>query len=83
MDWSFLLWIDGAITILTLPVEFDASRRALKILQETELADTPQEAQGAKQVLTAAVLTYVGAAITSIMQLLYYISLVQRSRRSS
>lgn len=68
-------------TILTLPVEFDASRRALKMLQETGLADTPQEAQGAKQVLTAAALTYVGAAITSIMQLLYYISLVQRSRR--
>lgn len=65
-------------TILTLPVEFDASRRALKLLQQSGLTDTAEEAQGAKQVLTAAALTYVGAAITSIMQLLYYISLVQR-----
>lgn len=65
-------------TILTLPVEFDASRRALKLLQESGLTDTAEEARGAKQVLTAAALTYVGAAVTSIMQLLYYISLVQR-----
>lgn len=68
-------------TILTLPVEFDASRRALQMLKESGLTDTAEEARGAKQVLTAAALTYVGAAVTSVMQLLYYISLVQRRQR--
>jgi hypothetical protein len=65
-------------TVLTLPVEFDASRRALQLLKEAGLTDTAEESRGAKQVLTAAALTYVGAAVTSVMQLLYYISLVQR-----
>jgi Zn-dependent membrane protease YugP len=67
-------------TILTLPVEFDASRRAMILLQEAGLTDTPQERQGAKAVLTAAALTYVGAAVQSVLQLLYYISLAQRRR---
>ena len=68
-------------SILTLPVEFDASRRGLAMLKEAGLTDTPQEANGAKAVLTAAALTYVGAAITSVLQLLYYVSLAQRSNR--
>ncbi|MEM1366620.1 MAG: zinc metallopeptidase [Cyanobacteria bacterium P01_H01_bin.15] len=68
-------------SVLTLPVEFDASRRGLALLKQAGLTDTAQEATGAKAVLTAAALTYVGAAITSVLQLLYYISLAQRSRR--
>jgi uncharacterized protein len=67
-------------TVLTLPVELDASRRAMVLLKEAGLTDTPQEVKGAKAVLRAAALTYVGAAVTSVMQLLYYISLVQRRR---
>jgi Zn-dependent membrane protease YugP len=67
-------------SILTLPVEFDASRRGLALLKEAGLTNTSQESQGAKAVLTAAALTYVGAAITSVLQLLYYVSLAQRRR---
>lgn len=65
-------------TILTLPVEFDASRRGLILLQEAGLTQASEDAGGARQVLTAAGLTYVAAAITAILQLLYYISLAQR-----
>ncbi|EKQ68263.1 putative Zn-dependent protease [Leptolyngbyaceae cyanobacterium JSC-12] len=67
-------------SILTLPVEFDASRRALILLKEAGLTNTAAEAKGAKAVLTAAALTYVGAAVTSVLQLLYYISLAQQRR---
>lgn len=65
-------------TVLTLPVEFDASRRGLILLQEAGLMQAPEDASGSRQVLTAAALTYVAAAITAILQLLYYISLAQR-----
>lgn len=68
-------------TVLTLPVEFDASRRGLRLLQQAGLTDTPEEVAGARAVLTAAALTYVGAAITSVLQLLYYISLARRNNR--
>ena len=66
-------------SILTLPVEIDASRRGLKLLREAGLMQTNEDAQGAKGVLTAAALTYLAAAVTSILQLLYYISLARRN----
>lgn len=68
-------------TVLTLPVEFDASRRGLKMLNEAGLMQTSDDRKGAKAVLRAAALTYVAAAITSILQLLYYISIANRRRR--
>ncbi len=64
--------------VLTLPVEIDASRRGLHMLQEAGLMTSPQDRSGARQMLTAAALTYVAAAITSILQLLYFVSLVSR-----
>lgn len=67
-------------SLLTLPVELDASRRGLQLLTEAGLLDTRQEAKGSKQVLTAAAITYLAAAITSVLQLFYYITLVQRQR---
>jgi hypothetical protein len=67
-------------TILTLPVEFDASRRGLILLRETGLMQAEQDQNGSRTVLTAAALTYVAAAITAVLQLLYYISLAQRRR---
>ena len=67
-------------SILTLPVEFDASRRGIRLLTEAGLLNSEQDANGAKAVLRAAALTYVAAAITSILQLLYYISLANRRR---
>lgn len=58
-------------TLITLPVEFDASRRALATLQRGGYV-TSEELNGAKQVLDAAALTYVAAAVTSILTLLYW-----------
>ncbi len=63
--------------VVTLPVEFDASRRAAVQLNKLGVV-TKQDSAGVKNVLTAAAMTYVAAAATSIMWLLYYIS---RSRR--
>ena len=62
--------------IVTLPVEFDASRRAVAYLERSGLGDTA--VRGARKVLTAAALTYVAAALVSVMQLLYYLARVQR-----
>ncbi len=82
-----LLWVGIAFfslmvffTLLTLPVEFDASRRAMNMLTEAGLMNSREDQQGARTVLRAAALTYVAAAITSILQLLYYISLANRRR---
>jgi len=64
--------------VLTLPVEFDASRRGLKMLSDAGLMMSPEDSAGSRNVLTAAALTYVAAAITSLLNLLYYISLLNR-----
>ncbi len=61
--------------LVTLPVEIDASRRAVRYLRS---AGTGVDEKGARQVLTAAALTYVAAALTSIIQLLYLLSRTRR-----
>lgn len=66
--------------IVTLPVEFNASRRALHILQETGILG-PSEGQSAKKVLRAAALTYVASAAAAILQLLRLILLFGRNNR--
>jgi len=58
--------------LITLPVEFNASRRALKVLHDTNIL-TKRELPGAREVLTAAALTYVAAATAAILQLLYFL----------
>lgn len=60
--------------LVTLPVEINASRRALIQLREAGIVNTNEE-QGARQVLTAAALTYVAAALVSLLYLVYYIGL--------
>lgn len=63
--------------LVTLPVEFDASSRAMGALTTT--GTLPQEQiSGARNVLTAASLTYVAAALISVMQLLYWVGVVGR-----
>lgn len=57
-------------TLVTLPVEFDASRRALASLNGRYVSD--EELRGAKKVLDAAAMTYVAAFATSLMTLLYW-----------
>lgn len=59
-------------TLVTLPVEFDASKRAVVALQELDIV-TAREAEGSRAVLNAAALTYVAAAVTAILQLLYFL----------
>lgn len=66
--------------ILTLPVEVDASRRGLKLLDQAGLMVTNSDRTGSRQILTAAAATYLAAAITAILQLLYYISIANRRR---
>ena len=67
-------------TLVTLPVEFDASHRALLKLESTGyLAE--DELFGAKKVLKAAAMTYVAAALSAILQLLRLIMLSNNSRR--
>ena len=56
-------------TLVTLPVEFNASSRALKTIKETGML-TAEEYDGAKKVLQAAAMTYVAAAATAILQLI-------------
>lgn len=75
---TLLAWIGLALfatttvfTLVTLPVEFDASRRALATLQQSRVLDS-DELEGARSVLNAAALTYVAAAAASLMQLLYW-----------
>jgi Zn-dependent membrane protease YugP len=76
-----ILFFSGAVLFqfVTLPVEFNASKRALAELTETG-AVAPHEVAGAKQVLDAAALTYVAAAAMAALQLLRLV-LLRNSRR--
>ena len=67
-------------SVLTLPVEFDASRRGLKLLADAGLMTSTEDQRGARTVLRAAAATYVAATITAILQLLYYLALANRRR---
>lgn len=76
----FFFGITVLFSILTLPVEFDASRRGLKLLAAAGLMTSPEDEKGARMVLRAAAATYVAATITAILQFLYYLSLANRRR---
>lgn len=65
--------------LVTLPVEFNASRRALVMLTDSNYIRA-DEYKGAKSVLTAAALTYLAAALVAVTQLIYFILLSQRRR---
>lgn len=58
--------------LVTLPVEIDASRRAVAYIEQSGMGEV--DVRGAKKVLTAAALTYVAAALASILQLLYLLA---------
>ena len=66
--------------VVTLPVEFNASRRAIQSLRDTHMLDD-QELRGAKKVLGAAAMTYVAALLVSIAHLLRYILAFNSRRR--
>lgn len=67
--------------LVTLPVEFDASNRAIAILDQQQLL-TPEELDQAKHVLRAAALTYVAAAVASFLQVLRLVLLFGGGRRN-
>ncbi len=66
--------------LITLPVEFDASRRAKVILQQMGMISPGTEAGGVNKVLDAAALTYVAAFVAVLGQLLYYILILTGNR---
>ncbi|MDR1559975.1 MAG: zinc metallopeptidase [Clostridiales bacterium] len=68
-----------AFTLITLPVEFNASGRAIELLSEYHFL-TPDEITPAKKVLNAAALTYVAAALSAVLTLLRFV-IMANSRR--
>lgn len=80
MSWdsTFLFPIPAFFTVLTLPVEFDASKRAVTLLNRHGIV-TPEESPRVKAVLAAAALTYVAAALMAVLTLVRLILL--RGRR--
>lgn len=83
---SWLIWVGIALfslsalfALFTLPVELDASRRAMQMLTTSGLVDRTESGQ-ARAVLNAAAWTYVAGLATAVLQLIYYITLAGRRR---
>lgn len=88
LRFSPLMWVGVAFfsmaflfALVTLPVEIDASSRALKMLRTSNILVSDREMAGARAVLTAAALTYVAAMVTALVQLLYYVLLASSGSR--
>jgi Zn-dependent membrane protease YugP len=64
--------VAAVFALVTLPVEINASRRGLRLLEESGILIGKAEQQGARKVLNAAALTYVAALAQSVSTLLYY-----------
>ena len=69
-----VIFFSGAVLfqVVTLPVEFNASARAMRALEGVGIL-SGDELSGARRVLSAAALTYVAAAVTAVLQLLYFL----------
>jgi Zn-dependent membrane protease YugP len=82
LAWVGLILFGAAVafTLVTLPVEFDASKRAKKLLASNGII-IGNEAAGINKVLDAAALTYVAAAVSAIGTFLYYLLLLTGGRR--
>ncbi len=87
MNWTNLAWVGvllfagvALFALVTLPVEFDASRRAKALLAERGFA-SGAELTGVSQVLNAAALTYVAGLAQALSTLLYYVFLLTGFRR--
>lgn len=78
-----LFFVAGAVvfSLLTLPLELDASRRAMQLLKQTGILTDEATVRGVRQMLSAAALTYVAALAQSISTLMYYLSLSSGRRR--
>jgi Zn-dependent membrane protease YugP len=90
LSWYTASWIMAAcwavimlFNLITLPVEFDASARAKRLLAEMGFIGTDEEMVGVRKVLDAAGWTYVAALLTSLGYLLYHLlPLLTGGRRS-
>ena len=69
LGWGIIMLFN----LVTLPVEFDASRRAKVVLGRLNLVATREEAAGVSQVLNAAAWTYVAAFVTSLLYFLWHL----------
>ena len=82
LAWIGVILFAGAVafTLVTLPVEFNASSRAKDMLARNGLV-TAQEADGVRAMLNAAALTYVAGAAQAVSQLLYFITILSGANR--
>ncbi len=83
LQWAGVLFFSGVVffTLITLPVEFDASRRAVQILQESGTIVERTELGAVQKVLHAAALTYVAAAAMAVLQLIRLLLIARNSQR--
>lgn len=75
-----MLGVIALFQFVTLPVEFDASRRAIKIINQEQIL-TGSELGGSKKMLTAAALTYVAALLSTVLTIMRYMAM--RGRRNN
>lgn len=83
LAWLGVLAFAGAavFALVTLPVELNASRRGLRLLEQSGVVTSKAEKRKARRVLTAAALTYVAALAQAVSNLLYYVFLLSGGRR--
>ncbi len=86
--WQSLVYVGIALfaastvfALVTLPVEFDASRRAVQMLSDGGYISGAEEERNVRRVLNAAALTYVASAVTSLLSLLRLIVIAKRNDR--
>jgi hypothetical protein len=72
----FVFSLGAVFALATLPVEFNASKRARQLLIESGLINSDDEMGGVSHVLNAAALTYVAALVTAVLQILYYATML-------
>lgn len=72
-----LFALTTVFALVTLPIEIDASKRAFKLIKKYNLI-SESRIEGAKSILTAAATTYIAALLTSLLNVLYYASLVRK-----
>jgi len=76
-----LFSLTAVFALVTLPVEYNASARAIRLLATSGLVVSEEEERGVRAVLNAAALTYVAAAIQAISTIMYYVFLLGGFRR--
>lgn len=78
-----VFFVAGAVvfSLLTLPVELDASRRAMRLLEDSGILADETALRGARKMLSAAALTYVAALAQALSTMLYYLSILRGGRR--